>query len=523
MCGFTSVYEAATRLPTKSQVSWSSWLRSLLGEQAFRGAGSLVFPASRKLFLRMLLTISTTHSPATDLGYLLHKNPARVQTEELSFGKAYVFYPEAEAERCTVALLLEVDPIALVRGRRGPAGEGGQLEQYVNDRPYASNSFLSVALGRLFSTALSGRSKERQALAELPLPLVANLPVVAARGGADLVRRLFEPLGYHVSTSGSLLNERFPGWGESPYVSVELTGTARLQDLLTHLYVLIPVLDNEKHYWVGDDEIEKLLKRGEGWLSQHPERDLIVSRYLKRQKRLTREAHDRLTADQPEVEDEQAGARDEEEQKVERPLGLHEQRMGTVLSVLRGLAAKRVLDLGCGEGKLLRYLLADQQFESILGMDVSWRSLEIAKEKLKFDQLPERQKARLNLIQGSLMYRDQRLSGFDAAAVVEVIEHLDAPRLSAFERVLFEFAHPEHAVITTPNAEYNSVFESLPAGQFRHRDHRFEWTRPELEQWGRRVAGRYGYEVRFQPVGPEDPERGAPTQMAIFSRQERAA
>lgn len=304
------------------------------------------------------------------------------------------------------------------------------------------------------------------------------------------------------------------GWGESPYVSVEIAGNARLQDLLTHLYVLIPVLDNEKHYWVGDDEIEKLLKRGEGWLGEHPERDLIVSRYLKRQKRLTREALDRLTADQPEADEEQEGSRDEEEQKVERPLGLHEQRMGTVLSVLRGLSAKRILDLGCGEGKLLRYLLADQQFESILGMDVSWRSLEIAKEK---------QKARLDLIQGSLMYQDQRLSGFDAAAVVEVIEHLDAPRLSAFERVLFEFAHPEHAVITTPNAEYNSIFESLPADQFRHRDHRFEWTRSEFEQWAGGVARRYGYEVRFQPIGPEDPERGAPTQMAIFSRQECAA
>jgi 3' terminal RNA ribose 2'-O-methyltransferase Hen1 len=470
----------------------------------------------------MLLTISTTHSPATDLGYLLHKNPTRLQTEELSFGKAYVFYPQADAERCTVAVLLEVDPIALVRGRRGPAGEGGQLGQYVNDGPYTANSFLSVALGRLFSTALSGRSKERQELAESPIPLVATLPVVAARGGADLVRRLFEPLGYMVSANGSLLDEQFPGWGNSPYVQVEIAGNSRLQDLLTHIYVLIPVLDNEKHYWVGEDEIEKLLKRGEGWLAQHPERELIVSRYLKRQKHLTREALDRLTADQPEQEEEQ-GSRDEEEQKVERPLGLHEQRMGTVLSVLRGFGVKKILDLGCGEGKLLRYLLADQQFESILGMDVSWRSLEIAKERVKYDQLPERQKARLNLIQGSLMYRDQRLGGFDAAAVVEVIEHLDAPRLSAFERVLFEFAHPQHAVITTPNAEYNSLFETLPAGQFRHRDHRFEWTRSEFEQWGRGVAERFGYEVHFQPIGPEDPERGAPSQMAVFSLQERAA
>jgi 3' terminal RNA ribose 2'-O-methyltransferase Hen1 len=230
----------------------------------------------------MLLTISTTHSPATDLGYLLHKNPARLQKEELPFGNAYVFYPEADTERCTVAVLLEVDPIALVRGRRGPAGEGGQLQQYVNDRPYAANSFLSVALGRLFSTAFSGRSKERQELAESPIPLVAELPVLAARGGADLVHRLFEPLGYTVATNGGLLDEQFPGWGESPYFDVEIAGNVRLQDLLTHLYVLIPVLDNEKHYCVGDDEIEKLLKRGEGWLGQHPERDLIVSRYLKR-------------------------------------------------------------------------------------------------------------------------------------------------------------------------------------------------------------------------------------------------
>ena len=467
----------------------------------------------------MLLTITTTHNPANDLGYLLHKNPTRLHTEELSFGKVNVFYPEADDARCTVAVLLEVDPIALVRGRKGPAGEGGQLQQYVNDRPYAANSFLSVALGRLFSTALNGRSKERPDLAATSLPLSAKLPVVAARGGVDLVRRLFEPLGYAVTVDGSLLDDRFPEWGESPYVSVEIAGSKRLQDLLTHLYVLIPVLDREKHYWVGDDEVEKLLKRGEGWLAQHPEKDLIVSRYLKRQRQLTRAALERLTAeDETDAEAAEGVSRDEEEQKVERPLGLHEQRMGTVLSVLRGLGVKRVLDLGCGEGKLLRYLLADSQFESILGMDVSWRSLEIAEEKLKLDQLPEKQKARINLVQGSLMYRDQRLSGFDAAAVIEVIEHLDAPRLSAFERVLFEFARPAYAVITTPNSEYNSVFETLPAGQFRHRDHRFEWTRAEFEQWARAVAARYGYDVRFQPIGPEDVERGAPTQMGIFTR-----
>lgn len=467
----------------------------------------------------MLLTVTTTHRPATDLGYLLHKNPARVQTEELSFGKAHVFYPEAGESCCTAAVLLEVDPVALVRGRRGRAGEGGQLEQYVNDRPYAANSFMSVALGRFFTTALNGKSKERQQLAETAIPLVAKLPVIAARGGEDLVRRLFEPLGYTLEISRLPLDNRFPEWGESLYVALEISATTTLQKLLTHLYVLIPVLDNEKHYWVGEDEIEKLLKRGEGWLGTHPEKELIVARYLKRQRSLTRAALERLAEDVP-PEDEVASTRgDEEEEKVERPLGLHEQRLGTMLSVLRGAGAKRVLDLGCGEGKLLRLLLGDPQFEHILGMDVSWRSVEIASDKLKLSQMGEKQRARIELIQGSLMYRDKRLEGYDAAAVVEVIEHLDAPRLAAFERVLFEFAKPGHVIVTTPNFEYNSLFPTLPAEKLRHRDHRFEWTRSEFETWANRMANRFGYTVRIQPVGPVDETVGAPTQMGIFVRE----
>jgi 3' terminal RNA ribose 2'-O-methyltransferase Hen1 len=468
----------------------------------------------------MLLTISTTHQPATDLGYLLHKNPARLQTEELSFGKGFVFYPEASVELCTAALLIEIDPVALVRGR-GRVGEGGQLEQYVNDRPYAANSFLSVAMGRMFTTAMSGRSKERQELADSAIPLSAFLPVIAARGGEDLVKRLFEPLGYTVAVQGSRLDEKFPEWGESPYVSLTVSGTVRLQDFLTHLYVLIPVLDNEKHYWVAQDEIEKLLKRGEGWLPQHPEKDLIVSRYLKRQRHLTREALNRLMED--DAPSEATDGASVEPETTERAPSLHTQRLQIVLSAIQATGAKRVLDLGCGEGKLLRLLLAEKQFESILGMDVSWQSLETAKERLRLDELPERQRGRIELIQGSLTYRDQRLNGFDAAAIVEVIEHLDAARLATLERIVFEFARPNHVVLTTPNAEYNTMFETLPTGEFRHGDHRFEWKRAEFETWAAGVAGRFGYEVRFEPIGPLDADRGAPTQMAIFSQKEVAA
>lgn len=466
----------------------------------------------------MLLTITNTRAPATDLGYLLHKNPNRLQSFDLSFGRAHVFYPEATAERCTAALLLDVDPVGLVRSRRGPAGEGGMLEQYVNDRPYVASSFMSVAIARIFGTALSGTSKSRPLLADERLPLTARLAVLPCRGGEDLLRRLFEPLGYRVTTQHLPLDEKFPEWGEGPYYTVELTQEVTLKDLLAHLYVLIPVVDADKHYWVGKDEVEKLLRRGEGWLQKHPERETIVKRYLRGFGKLTREALARLTEEESLDPDEEQEKKEEQEQIIEAPLRLHDLRLGLVAAELKASGAKRVLDLGCGEGKLIRELLKDKQFAEIVGMDVSYRSLEIAAERLHLDTMPAKLKERLKLFQGSLMYRDKRLGGFDGAAVVEVIEHLDAPRLAAFERVLFEFAKPSVVVLTTPNSEYNVKFTTMPAGQFRHRDHRFEWTRPEFEGWAKGIGEKFGYQVEFKPVGESDEQVGAPTQMGIFHR-----
>ena len=465
----------------------------------------------------MLLTITTTHQPASDLGYLLHKNPARLHSFPLAFGQAHVFYPEANADRCTAALLLDVDPVGLVRNRRGPSGEGGTLDQYVNDRPYVASSFLSVAISRVLGSALGGRSKHRPELAQAPIPLQAKISVLSCRGGESFLRRLFEPLGYEVVAERHPLDESFPEWGESTYFTVQLTGQVRLQDLLTHIYVLIPVLDNEKHYWVGDDEVEKLLRHGSRWLSSHPEREEITRRYLKYRRDLAREALARLTEDEATDVDATEAVHDSEEEAVERTVNLNEQRLNSVVAALKSANAKRVLDLGCGEGKLLRALHADRSFDEIVGVDVSHRSLQMAQERLRLERMPERQRQRLKLIHGSLMYRDKRLSGFDAAAVVEVIEHLDQPRLAAFERVLFEFAKPASIVLTTPNVEYNARFETLPAGKFRHKDHRFEWTRSEFQGWAGAMAHRFGYAVRFLPVGPEDSALGAPTQMAIFT------
>ncbi|MDQ2806209.1 MAG: 3' terminal RNA ribose 2'-O-methyltransferase Hen1 [Chloroflexota bacterium] len=460
----------------------------------------------------MLLTITTTHPPATDLGYLLHKNPARCQTFPAGFGQIHVFYPEANDDRCTAALLLDVDPVALVR-----KDGGGALEQYVNDRPYVASSFLSVAISSVLGTAMTGRSKERQALADTAIPLEVLLAAVPARGGEAVLRGLFEPLGYSVTLEAHPLDPQFPDWGGSPYYTVRLSATVRLADLLAHLYVLIPVLDDDKHYWVGDDEVEKLLRHGAGWLAAHPQRELIAKRYLKRRHSLVRAALARLVEDDVPDPDAAEGNGDAEEAAGERPISLHTQRLAAVVDALRAGGAARVLDLGCGEGRLIELLLKDPQFTAILGMDVAARSLEIAQDRLHLDRLPSRQQSRVTLMQGSLLYRDARLAGYDAAAVVEVIEHLDPPRLAAFERVLFAATHPRLVVVTTPNAEYNVRWPTLPAGHFRHRDHRFEWTRAEFHAWAEGVAVAHGYHVAVQPIGPADPDVGAPSQMAVFT------
>ncbi|GGR27451.1 3' terminal RNA ribose 2'-O-methyltransferase Hen1 [Deinococcus ruber] len=450
----------------------------------------------------MLLTLTTTHRPATDLGFLLHKHPERVFSFTLGVGHGQVFYPEVSEERCTVALLVELDPVELSRGRAGQ-GSGAPLEPYVNDRPYAASSFLTGALREAFGTAMSGRSKEKPELVDQALPFEVHLPALPSRGGTDLASRLFSPLGYRVEARVLPLDEQYPEWGDSPYLDLRLYGTVPLKALLAHLHVLIPVLDDAKHYFVGEEEVERLARFGAGWLEHHPERALILRRALKHQRDLLRLA----TA--------QFGQPDE------LPLAtpsLNAQRLAAVEAELTASGAARVLDLGCGEGHLLKPLLANAQFREILGMDVSPRELKRAERFLRLDDLPPTVRARLTLIQGSLTYRDARLRGYDAAALVEVIEHLDEGRLWTLERVVFGDARPGTVVVTTPNAEYNARYASLSAGDTRHEDHRFEWNRERFQAWATRVAETFGYGVTFKAVGEVDPSLGSPTQMAVFSR-----
>jgi 3' terminal RNA ribose 2'-O-methyltransferase Hen1 len=467
-----------------------------------------------------LLTISTTYEPATDLGYLLHKHPGRVQSFAESVGTAHVFYSESTDARCTAALLLEVDSIGLVRGRKGPTGDGFALGHYVNDRPYAASSMLAMALKDVFRTALTGRCNARPELVRLAIPLAIHVPAVPCRGGIDLLRRLFEPIGWRVQATTSLLDPALPGWGDSRYLDVQLSGVLRLVDALNHLYVLLPVLDDAKHYWVSDDEVDKLIRAGSGWLGTHPEKALITERYLSHRRELTQSAMDRLA----EIDDIDAGQLDNATEGAlvlatpDRPIPLAEQRRVAVLAAVRDCGARRVGDFGCGEGALVRELLADRTIEQVVAVDVSARALRIAARKLRLDKMVDQQRERIQIFQSALTYRDDRLAGLDAAVLMEVIEHVDAPRLDALERSIFGHAAPTTVIVTTPNAEHNVRFPALPAGTMRHRDHRFEWTRDEFRSWAQRVADSYSYTVRYLPIGTDDAEVGPPTQLAIFTR-----
>lgn len=665
----------------------------------------------------MFLTIATTRQPAADLGFLLYKHPEKAQQFGTAHGTAHVFYPEAGADRCEVALLLDVDPIALVRGAKKSTPDFA-LAQYVNDRPYAASSLLAVALGSVFRTAMQGRCDRRPELVDELWPLEVRVPAVPSRGGPRLVRGLFEPLGWTVEAEAVALDERFPEWGDSRYVRLRLTGTFRVADALRHLYVLLPVLDDAKHYWVTPEEVEKLLRAGEGWLAAHPERGTITRRYLSRRPSLTRTALQRLaeiddtrpedfdnavpedadrsddgvagpadagseaadadavdapaptgTAGQgapsfaetsgpneraraefaeaaaaaadavrggtgkrevshgaaaraetgepvpshetdapratedsaerdaqagkesgasdagvrthrttpaapaapegvdgstarafdgggpgrtgtavahPEAAAGDAGATADDvvvgavpgvvsapvlatsSDPVDAPAGpvtLATHRRDAILGALREVGAARVLDLGCGDGKLLGELLKERRFTEVVGVDVSARALQIAARKLRLERMGERQRARVRLMQGALTYTDARLAGFDAAVLSEVIEHLDEPRLPALEFVVFGDARPGAVVVTTPNVEYNVRYapeeeggHGLPLGAMRHSDHRFEWDRARFRAWAASVGERYGYDVVFSGVGDSDPELGPPTQMAVFTR-----
>lgn len=466
----------------------------------------------------MLLTITYEGHNTQDLGFLLHKNPDRAQCFDLSYGKAYVFYPEVSDERTTAALLLDIDPIDLARGKLG--SKDGGLFDYVNDRPYASTSFMSTAISRVFNTAMGGRCPKKQELADTPLRLTAKVYALKDNRDEKLAAQLFEPLGYTVETSRTTLDEKFPEWGDSPYIDLTISGTVKLSELLNHLYVLIPVFDRQKHYYISKDEIQKLMDHGEGWLAKHPYREKITQRYFKQRKEYARKALELLRAeDEEEPEDTTVdGTETETEEEKEARTPLNTQRLETVRQAVLDSGATSVIDMGCGEGRLTGMLLKEPQIRKLTACDVVVSVLERAADRLHYDRMPLTLRNKITLMQASLTYRDKRFSGYDCACVVEVIEHIEPMRIPAFERVLFEFAAPKTVILTTPNREYNANYEGMKEGALRHGDHRFEWTRAEFRVWADHVCEQFGYHCEISGIGEDNEATGTPTQMGVFTK-----
>ncbi len=453
-----------------------------------------------------LLAKAGSEYSARDLGFLLHKHPDHVHTKKTSAGEATIFYPEISEERTTAVLHLEVDPVGLVRGKNQQSD--GLLAQYVNDRPYVANSFLSVAMGRSFAQTMAGKSKDRQEMADQSLDFEIRILPVALAGDRELLASLFEPLGYTILSPEKV--------DDQVVIDLRLTACLRLAEILNHLHVLIPVMDNFKHYFVAQEEIDKLLAKGEGWLPDHPAKELITRRALKHRRSLANLALARLEESSV-VDDEEETPKLKPEEQLEKPLRLHDIRLDTVADVLRQRNVKSVLDLGCGEGKLIARLIKERGIDRIVGVDPSVRILEAAHRKLRLHQAGDAMSERVALQMGSLTYSDRRWKGFDAATLVEVIEHIEPHRLSALVMSLFADARPNMVVMTTPNREYNVLFETMKENQLRHPDHRFEWTRAEFEGWANEVAAEHGYTTAFAPLGPVDETHGGPSQMAIFT------
>jgi 3' terminal RNA ribose 2'-O-methyltransferase Hen1 len=456
----------------------------------------------------MLLEINTTHKPATDLGFLLHKHPDKLQTVELSAGNAHIFYPQADENSCTACLLLDINPIDLVRSDKGR--NAFLQEHYVNDRPYTSNSFLSTAIVKAFGSAINGTCHTKPELALTAIPLTAKVHSLKVDCEKEYINKLFEPLGYKVSFETIQLDKSFPSWGESKVVNLTVEKKTTLKEFLSQLYVFMMVLDNDRHYWISRNDIDVLIRRGENWLENHPLKDWITKRYLKNLRTLTNQALLRL-ADESELTEEQP--------TPERKINLHQQRLNKAFDLLKASGAESVLDIGCGEGKLLKLLLKEGQFQKIAGMDVSFGELQKAKENLYLDQASPAMRERIKIFQGSVTYKDERIKGYDAIVLVEVIEHLDEERLPTMEKVVFGFAKPNCIVLSTPNSEYNVVFEKLESETFRHDDHRFEWTRKEFSEWCNKVSNDFGYNVEIFPVGQEEENIGAPSQLAVFKKK----
>lgn len=465
----------------------------------------------------MLIAITVTGKDAKSLSYILGKHPDHVFIREFSAGNMTVSFPEYSDERATAALLIQVDTIGMVRGEWK-----GVSASYIDPRPYVSSSLTSVALKEAYRSSFTTKSKEPAvaAMMERELPISVEFSSLWCKIGEEGIRTLFEPLGYSVACRELPFASDWLEGERSALFNATLTGKQTIAALLNHLYVLLPVIGKGKHYFVEEAEVAKLLQHGAGWLENHPAKERIVSRYLVHRRSLIEEALEQLAGE----ESDDPAEENARESEFERPIRLQEERLQTAMAVLKTLDPPplRIGDLGCGTGDFMRIIMDERMPAEVVGMDVSSRSIQIAEKKLRIATRPEWQRPKVSLLHGSLVYTDLRLKELDTLVLLEVIEHVDPPKLPIIEHNIFEYLKPCHVMISTPNKEYNPLFPNMEKDRFRHDDHRFEWTREEFRRWTSAIIEKYPYTVEIYPVGKQDEQAGPPTQMAVFRRKDIA-
>ena len=476
----------------------------------------------------MHLILKASGEGADIVSHLLSKNPNNVYDRTDKGVRVRMVYTTATERETEVLMHAEPDPVDLVRG----TPDGYDITQYINDREFVTSSLFCSYIRSALGTALNGKPKEAYARwVGHPFDMELSFGPVASDLPDRAIEELFSPLGYAVTLERDELTYTFDLKKKSTVRRIILRGQVTVQNALRQLFLLIPVLDNYKHYFISEDEIDKIKRYGEGWLDSHPLKEMIIKRTLRfaelirqyeRQEGALSAPAEAVNAEEDNVSTEGKGdGIDDPSLQEDPPVRLNELRYRAITDVVAGLPLKRrIVDMGAGEGKLSARLAYIPGVESILAVEPSGQSRLRAMER--FAKLEERSgiAAMPEPIIGSLFYFDEQLQNQDVMILCEVIEHIDAYRLNGIMDTIMNEYQPEVLLVTTPNKEYNQVY-AMERESFRHHDHRFEWTRAELaaqcEMWTKQAE--YTFEIRG--IGEYAEGFGQPTQLVIFRKERR--
>lgn len=457
----------------------------------------------------MQLAIKATGEGAKMLSFLLSKNPQNLY-DRMEKGYrvrlTYTVFSDSEVE---ALIFVTPDPVELVKN----SPDTYEITQYINDREFVVSSIFCSNTRSALGTALNGRPKEEYLdWAKHAFQLTIGFGPVATDLPDAAIKNLFEPLGYQTEIERGRADYNFQFKERSSARFINLQSKVTLQNALQHLFVLIPVLDDYRHYFIDEREIEKLERYGEGWLADHPLKELIIKRTLR-----FRELIDQMVLNSHQTELINEAVTPEPNISSQPVVRLNKLRYQRLVKIIEDLAAREsIVDFGAGEGKLSVRLGFIPGVKEILAVEPTekeqLRALKRFSEASRKDDF-----IAPTPVWGSLFYYDEQLCGKDVMILSEVIEHIDESRLPRVMDTILGSYKPQVLLITTPNAEYNPVYQ-MEEG-IRHKDHRFEWSRAEFAEWTYCLARNYAYEVQIDGIGEEAEGYGHPSQLAILTRQ----